>query len=96
MEGLISNSFKYKLSIKKLSIVEEELKLILVGKLTMLLMYCSQGCFCYAQNSVKSTCLFVHKHVFKAVLYLLLLIFFVYSCVLPCDLNILSYSNSEC
>ena len=28
---------KYKLSIKKLSVVEEELKLILVGKLTMLL-----------------------------------------------------------
>jgi hypothetical protein len=37
IEGLTSNSFKYKLSIKKLSIVEEVFELILVAKLTILL-----------------------------------------------------------
>jgi len=37
MEGLMSYSLIYKLSIKKLSIVEEEFGLILVGKLTILL-----------------------------------------------------------
>jgi hypothetical protein len=37
MEGLTSNSFKYELSIKKLSIVEEVFEFILVGKSTMLL-----------------------------------------------------------
>jgi hypothetical protein len=37
MEGLMSNSLMYKLSIKELSIVVEEFGLILVGKLTILL-----------------------------------------------------------
>jgi hypothetical protein len=37
MNGIISILFMYELSIKKLSIIEKEFKLILVGKLTMLL-----------------------------------------------------------
>ena len=36
IKGIISNLFRYELSMKKLSIIEEELDPILVGKLTML------------------------------------------------------------
>jgi len=37
IKGIISNLFEYELSIKKLSIIEQEWKLIIVGKLTILL-----------------------------------------------------------
>jgi len=49
---IISNLFKYELSIKTLSIIEKELSPILVGKLTMLLRLkdCVQNLFNFVHN----------------------------------------------